>query len=41
MKLTLLFLGMAIILIITNPNRSAYETYATEQVTDLAKDQWH
>jgi Domain of unknown function (DUF4359) len=38
-KLILFFLGLAIGLILTNPNRAVYETYAAEQVTELAKEQ--
>jgi Domain of unknown function (DUF4359) len=38
-KQILLFLGMAIGLILTNPNHATYETYATEQIAELAKEQ--
>jgi hypothetical protein len=39
MKQLLFFVGIAIGLIATNPNRAAYETYAIEQIADLAKAQ--
>jgi hypothetical protein len=39
MKEILLFLGVLIGLVVTNPDRAAYETYAVEQITDLAKAQ--
>jgi hypothetical protein len=32
-------MGLSIGLTLTNPNRTAYETYATEQITELAKEQ--
>jgi Domain of unknown function (DUF4359) len=38
-KKILFLLGIAIGLTLTNPNRAAYETYATEQITELAKEQ--
>jgi hypothetical protein len=39
MRQILFLLGIGIGLILTNPNRAAYETYAVEQITDLAKEQ--
>jgi Domain of unknown function (DUF4359) len=39
MRRFFLLLGVAIGLVVTNPTHAAYETYAVEQITNLAKEQ--